>query len=507
MKKWVLLGWILAMAGPFPVQGFDFFSVDRLTFVEREPRDRDAIYPYRERRERVEGRRVRTRIFSPYLEARVRVREQTRSGQIYARAYFYDFQGELIGKLEEPTPVYRGRARFALPALLPGGETESIFFVVPEKVLESRNWRALVVFGDAHGADARVYPQGSYTTFEFPEREQVENRERVERRPAMDPLIEHVVSTRSERHPQITLFLRPPPGMTDASEARGVLAYCILAHRVEGIRRQLQRVDYEEEARGIMAFAEEHQLLLLGWGSRRLWDPRRNWDDMSPEEQRRIDEDFRHISRAWARGVEELAEKYGFPNREFLLYGGSGAAQYAARLALRLPEYFLAVHVHVPSSFDRPTPEGSRILWCLTTGELESGYERSLRFYEQCRELGYPMVYKAIIGLGHARHPHAVELGERFFEFALTQRGKWEETHAAADDSFATFRSPDAATGGEEGEELASWLEEFRQPPYLGDIINQQMVDWAERDMVPEGFRTPLPTPEIAEAWNLREEP
>lgn len=36
--------------------------------------------------------------------------------------------------------------------------------------------------------------------------------------------------------------------------------------------------------------------------------------------------------------------------------------------------------------------------------------------------MGYPIVYKAIPGLGHAGHPNAAALGFEFFEYTLSQK-------------------------------------------------------------------------------------
>ena len=79
----------------------------------------------------------------------------------------------------------------------------------------------------------------------------------------------------------------------------------------------------------------------------------------------------------------------------------------------------------MPGSYDKPTPEAAKVLWCLTIGELEGGYERSKRWVKTVRGMGYPIVYKAIPGLGHAGHPDAA-LGFEFFEFALLQENKRE---------------------------------------------------------------------------------
>jgi hypothetical protein len=179
------------------------------------------------------------------------------------------------------------------------------------------------------------------------------------------------------------------------------------------------------------------------------------------------------------------------------LWGESASAQYACRLALRKPEYFLAVHAHIPSSFDKPTPEASRILWCLTTGELEAGHERSLRFYEQCRALGYPMIYKAIVGLGHERSPIANDLGEKFFEYALSVRGQRLTYDQKVNNPLAQFQMAQANSGSP-----LPWLASFQEPAFIGDVVNQDMFSSDQTDMVPLGFRTPLPTKEIAEAWN-----
>jgi hypothetical protein len=179
------------------------------------------------------------------------------------------------------------------------------------------------------------------------------------------------------------------------------------------------------------------------------------------------------------------------------LWGLSGSAQYACRLALRKPEYFLAVDAHVPSSFDKPTPEASRILWCLTTGELESGHERSLRFYAQCRALGYPILYKAIVGLGHAASPIAENLGEKFFAYALTVRDQRLAYDKKQNDPLAQYQMSQASDAPAQ-----PWIESFCQPAFEGDIVNQDMVPYDQADMVPAGFRTPLPTKELADAWN-----
>ena len=123
------------------------------------------------------------------------------------------------------------------------------------------------------------------------------------------------------------------------------------------MKRELQKEEMPGDYAGLFSFANKHKLAILAWGSRGLWDPGRNYDQLSKERAKEIDESFDLVSAAWARGVNELVDKYGIPDKNYLLWGNCGSAQFAARLCLRKPEYFLAVHLHMPGSYDKPTPE------------------------------------------------------------------------------------------------------------------------------------------------------
>ncbi len=474
--------------------GGSFFRVERVEYHARESKRGMNLFE-----EKGTAAKPVRGAFLPFLEARVSCAEKTRGPGLTVKAYFFDAAGKMIGAAVGPHPLDRGgRSRHGTPAFFEGGVAERLCFVVPPGVAAAAGWRAVVVFGDQNEAAAGVYPDGLVSRFEFPERRLVERPRRVERKAAMDPVIEHVLKTKSPLQPRITLFLRPPVGMREAAQARGVLALCLLANSVEELKRRLQLLEASDEVGGLLRFAEKHKLLVLCWGSRGLWDPQTNWDEQPERERRRRDEDLDAVAEAWGEGVEFLAEKYGVPRRDFLLWGVSGSAQYACRLALRRPEFFLAVNVHIPSSFDEPTPGAGRVLWCLTTGERESGYERSLRFLSACRALGYPMVYKAIIGLGHQGHPAASALGERFFEYALGLKGEKEAFEASLRDSL----SPVAMEWRKNPNR--PWPVSFQKPAYVGDAVNQEMFPFAEADMVPPGFRVMLPTRVLADAWNAK---
>ncbi len=481
----------------------DFFTIERIDHLKREPRDKDGAY---QEIEKVENKKRTTlKKFVPCLTVRIRTDEQIRSSGMVCKAYFYDRDNKLLASLYEPTPKISGgrMPSFPMPFFFKKNDPTDLYFAVPENLQKRNDWKVLVVIGDKYEAGARIWPDdGSPNFLEFPEKELVRNpKERPEYKAEMDPLIEYVVKTNNDKQPQITLFVRPPVGMTDASEAQGVLAMCLLANGIESIRRKLQGLESGEEVGGLIQFAQEHKLIILCWGSRSLWNPGKNWDEQSKEVTRAMDENLDEVAKAWAKGIEELHKKYGIPDHNFLLRGTSGSAQYALRLALRQPQYFLAVHAHIPSSFDKPTLEGNRVLWCLTTGELESGYERSKRYYTQCRELGYPMIYKAIVGLGHQGHPNAENLGRIFFEYALSVKDQREAYETSLRDAFGNYKP---LLQLHEGAALQPWPEAFRTPAFVGDIVNQEMYPFAQQNMVPVGFRVLLPTKELAEAWDRK---
>ncbi len=493
LKICVLAFCWLATAFPAAGDALDFFTIQSVKFVAKPPKRGFAIY----RPGVIKPDKTREQVFHPFLEVMVQTKEQTRSDNLYAKAYYYDQSRKFIEKTDKPYPVGHGTQQpYPMPVFFPKTKAETLYFAVPTNVLVTRDWQVVVVFGDDQAAAAAVYPRGMAASFNFPERNQFDKPERIERVAVNDPVIEHVVKTHNEKQPQITLFMRPPLGVTDISKADGVLAMCLLAGNVGEIKRRLQELETNDDVGNILRFAEKHNLVILCWGSRSLWNPRANWDEQSKQINRQMDETFDDVAKAWAKGVEELSRKYGMPDKGFLLWGMSGSAQYAARLVLRQPQYFLAVHIHVPSSFDKPTPEANRVLWCLTTGENEVGYERSLRFYSACKELGYPIVYKAIIGLGHAGHPIAEKLGLEFFEYALSVRDEKSKSETGMSKTFSNIGK------GLDKQPNRPWPESFRTPAFVGDIVNQQIFPFEKVEMVPKDFRTMLPTKKLAETWN-----
>jgi hypothetical protein len=294
-----------------------------------------------------------------------------------------------------------------------------------------------------------------------------------------DGVIEHVVKTKLKRYEQISLFLRLPQNAQPA----GVLCLSLLANSPVEVRERIRSGDVGKSDR-LLKFAAERNLAVIAWGSRSLWDPTRNWDELPRADAKRIDSDFDLVANAWDSAVDFFVRKYGIPASGYLMCGASGAAQYAQRLALRRPGRFLAVHVHIASSFDLPVKGGASVLWCVTTGENEMGYARSRKFFRAARDLYYPIIYKAYPGLGHEGNAHTAALGLACFDYALAEQAR------AMRSSGGKTAQPD-------------WADIFSSAPFVADIFNQAIHSKFDYFSVPLEFRMLLPS-ELREVW-LRE--
>ncbi len=290
-------------------------------------------------------------------------------------------------------------------------------------------------------------------------------------------VIEHVEKTKVKGYEQLTMFLSLPPG----GKADGVMCMSMLARSPIEVREQI-RGDKAERYGRLMQFATENNLAIVAWGSHRLWDPNRNWDELSKTEAKKCDADFDLVAKAWDAGISFFVRKYGIPSSGYLMTGFSGSAQYAQRLAMRRPDRFLAIHIHVASSFDVPTKGGSSILWCVTTGENELGYERSRRFFSAARDLDYPIVYKAYPGLGHEGNEKVVSLGLACFRYALREYSRATRLNGGKP------TKPD-------------WVDIFTSSLDLADIFNQAVYSKFDYLCVPTNFRMLLPAPSIRDAW------
>lgn len=469
-------------ANTVPVQSFtSFFEIKAVNLLNAAPKDEIGVWRF--------SKNNPSRIYAPSdflrcLEVKVEVKDDIPSKNVNAKAYFFDAKDNLLKALDTPSisGSRRTLSHYKMPTFFRKGQTDRFFFEIPAEV-QNQKWKAVVVFGDSGEAKAESYPKNTdLPKLEFPEKLLTQNRSfrRARRVIESSPLIEHVVRTNNSQQPQITLYLRRPDGVANFSEVNGVLALCIIAERADQIKRELEKEEMSGDYAGMLSFANKHKLAILAWGSRRLWDPSKNHDDLDRKSAREADTAFDSVAAAWERGLQELAREQGVPDNKLLLWGMSASAQWAHRLCLRKPERFLATYIHICSSYDQPTPAASKVLWCVTTGELDSGYERSLNFLKHCQQLRYPIIYKAIPGLKHMSNAQATKISFAFFEFALQQKAKL---------SAAALKPAEL------------WTEAFLKPYRYGDIVNQEQFPPAKVGTIPPGFRVPLPTKEIADSW------
>ena len=443
------------------LRGDDFFEIKSVKFYKEENPSGVEVTKIVEDKE---GKRVLVR--QAFVEIKVSTKKRTRFDSIFAKVYFYDSNRKYLAVVDAPDVAIRpGKGKYSLPAFFDGGKTENLFFIVPEEVNKHKNWNALAVFGDYNGITAKLLTEDYIAKYSFSEKYYLNRKPKSKRVDALNPIVEHVIKTSTEVQPTLTLLCRPS---LNGRQSKGVFAVCMLANSVEDMKKNILSPSEWGELYHIMEFARKHDLALLCWGARRLWDPSRNWDEQSKEEYKKYDDNFDEVAKAWRRGVDKLYKEYKLPNNKFLLWGTSAAAQYAMRIAIRYPEYFNSVCLHIPSSFDKPSEGGRNILWCITTGERESGYSRSIKFFNVCKSLGYPIIYKAIPGLGHSSHRGAREFAIDFCEYAYTSK---------------------------------LTKEQFTNSQYYGDLVHQIYYPTANAGKIPEPFKVNLPTKEIAEKW------
>ena len=300
-------------------------------------------------------------------------------------------------------------------------------------------------------------------------------------------LTEHV---RDPAFDDISFFLRMPSAWDGEGPerdafgrrvptVRGVLALCSWRAEPADVRRILDR---DGRFRHFLGWAERNRMAVMTWTNFRGYTIRESGDEMEEKRRERFDEAFDDRVDEWDRGFGRLCRKFGLPEKNVLLYGLSGGGQLAHRLALRAPERFFAVHIHVNSSYDLPRRGGERMLWMVTTGTLEAGYPAAQRFYRQALELGYHMIFKAEENLGHADSPAIRRLSLAFFDFCLP--------------FLPDAADPDWSPPPEE------WDYFMRYPAYLGDWYNQVVFPAEEgQKRIPPEFLVALPSRAVAEAW------
>lgn len=294
--------------------------------------------------------------------------------------------------------------------------------------------------------------------------------------PVETRLVEHSEKTGVASQPELRFFLRLPEGHSpDKPLARGVLAICTFLAEDESLRRLVR-----DDNADLVRYARRNQLALLTWNTATLWQTGKSFDQITREERRAQDATFDDVARAWDRGVRELCRENGLPQTGFLMYGLSRGAHWGGRLALRVPERFLAVHIHVANSYEKAVGSAVGPLWMISSGDLDIGRDNALAFYRLCESKGYPIVFKVANGLGHADSPEIQKLAVAFFDYAR---------HVAK------------RAGAERPTDVM--LRDLTSSGLTGDLLTQEVYRGSAADIVPTSQRVPLPDEAVARAWGF----
>jgi hypothetical protein len=267
--------------------------------------------------------------------------------------------------------------------------------------------------------------------------------------------------------------LKMPTGWKTGMPVRGVMCIGTWKQTPDGVIWNVNNMPAAQ-------WATKNSFAVLSWSRLKFYEIGISNDEMDRETNQESDRDFDIAARQWERGIKRLIDQYKLPAENYLLDSISGGAQTAHRLALRKPQYFAAIHIHINSSYDIPTPAAKKMTWLVTTGEREYGYTASQRFYYNALELGYSIIYKAGEGLGHAASKDIDKLTIAFFDYMVP--------------FLPDYREKEPQAKGDAHRLL-------RQPPFIGDWLNQQAMPVGKAHLIQGKYQTALPSRAVAAAW------
>ena len=290
---------------------------------------------------------------------------------------------------------------------------------------------------------------------------------------------------------EITYVIRMPSSWTKEKDTvareskvpciRGVLAICTWDKDSEKLKKNLSYFD--GNYKHLIKFADDNNLAVMTWANFGGYTVSTSSDEMDEKQSKNYDFMFNDRLSEWETGFRRVLHKYVLPKNATLIYGFSGGAQIPHRIALRKPQYFSGIHIHVNSSYDIPTPNAKNIVWLVTTGELEYGYLAATRFYQKMIDLGYAVIFKAGENLGHATNAQINNLSVEFFKYMI---------NFVPDPSSPDWKAPP--------------IDKFyllRHPIYVGDYLNQVAypTEKALGKVADRKYMVTLPTKPIAQAW------
>lgn len=304
-----------------------------------------------------------------------------------------------------------------------------------------------------------------------------------------------VVETRLDEQPKLNFFIRIPGRTVSGAEIpNGVLCFCTWEMEDHSLLDRLKRGDDP-----LVQYADRRNLTMITWNTAPLLPQGARTAELNEKNMAELEGKYDRIAESWVKGIERICREHNLPRKNFLLQGVSRGANYAGRIAMRHPDYFLAVNIHIAGSYDPPDGNGAgKILWLVTAGELDDGYPAARQFYEQARKKKYPILIKAGAGLGHAMRDDIQVLALEFFDYALNLKSLAE--------------SPDKSKEGR-GEPIEKkvtaadlYLEKIISPPFFGDLINQGVYPSNGRRgaaWIPDAQRIPLVAKSLADAWGV----
>lgn len=291
---------------------------------------------------------------------------------------------------------------------------------------------------------------------------------------------------------EIVYVLRMPKTWTRENETlsrkskipsvRGVICICTWMKTAADLKDKI--ATYESSSfKHIIQFADENNLALVTWSNFGGYEISSSVDEMNKTQVQRYNAIFENRLLEWERGYKRVLFKYNLPKDSALIYGFSGGGQIAHRIALRRPQYFSGIHIHVNSSYDVPTSNAKNMVWLVTTGELEYGYKAATRFYKNMIDMGYSVIFKAGENLGHATNAQINALSLEFFKYVIT---------FIPDPTNPNWKTPP--------------VDKFylmRHPIYVGDYLNNVAypIENAVKHVSARKYMVALPTKSIATAW------
>ena len=290
---------------------------------------------------------------------------------------------------------------------------------------------------------------------------------------------------------EITYLVRMPSSWTkEKGEAaaksripcvRGVIAICTWQRDSGNLRRNLSY--WDSPYKNLIKFADDNNIAVITWPNFGGYFLATSFDEMTEKQLRDYEIAFNDRLSEWETGFRRTLHRYTLPKNAVMLYGFSGGAQIAHRIALRKPQYFSGIHIHINSSYDTPTSQAKSLVWLVTTGELEYGYAAATRFYQKMIDMGYAVIFKAGENLGHDTTSHIDKLYLEFFKYLR---------NFVPDPSNPEWKMPP--------------IDKFyllRHPIYVGDYLNQVAypTEKALTNVAARKYMVALPTKPIAEAW------